>query len=115
MDFFSSIGWLFAFICLIRANLVEERLNNRSVTTQQPYMKREGQMKKDIILHFKDGHKQEVSLAHPFFCEENELKVIMDESGKQLIFHLGELSGILFLNGTCPVDVAHLMIIWKKW
>jgi hypothetical protein len=35
-----------------------------------------GQMKKDVILHCKNGQKLEVSLARPFHCEENELKVI---------------------------------------
>ena len=51
-------------------------------------MKGDGQMKKDVILHFKDGQKLEVSLARPFRCEENELKVIMDEAGTQVIFLL---------------------------
>ena len=63
-------------------------------------------MKKDVILHFKDGQKLEVSLARPFRCEENELKVIMDEAGTQVIFLLDELSAIIFLNGICPTDVA---------
>ena len=63
-------------------------------------------MKKDVILHFKDGQKLEVSLARPFRCEENELKVIMDEAGTQVIFLLDELSAIIFLNGICPIDVA---------
>ena len=69
-------------------------------------MKGDGQMKKDVILHFKDGQKLEVSLARPFRCEENELKVIMDEAGTQVIFLLDELSAIIFLNGACPTDVA---------
>ena len=63
-------------------------------------------MKKDVILHCKNGQKLEVSLARPFRCEENELKVIMSEAGAQIIFLFDELSGILFLNGTCPTDVA---------
>ncbi len=63
-------------------------------------------MKKDVILHCKNGQKLEVSLARPFRCEENELKVIMAEAGAQVIFLFDELSCILFLNGTCPADVA---------
>jgi type II secretory ATPase GspE/PulE/Tfp pilus assembly ATPase PilB-like protein len=63
-------------------------------------------MKKDVILHCKNGQKLEVGLARPFHCEENELKVIMAEAGAQLSFHFDELSGILFLNGSCPNNVA---------
>jgi hypothetical protein len=63
-------------------------------------------MKKDVILHCKNGQKLEVSLASSFRCEEKELKVIMAETGAQLNFHFDELSGILFLNGSCPIDVA---------
>src|SRR5664280_21796 len=63
-------------------------------------------MKKDVILHCKNGQKLEVSLARPFRCEENELKVIMSEAGAQIIFLFDKLSGILFLNGTCPTDVT---------
>ena len=69
-------------------------------------MKGDGQMKKDVILHCKNGQKLEVSLVRPFHCEENELKVIMSEAGAQLSFHFDELSGILFLNGSCPTKVA---------
>ena len=68
--------------------------------------KGEEQMKKDVILHCKNGQKLEVSLARPFRSEENELKVIMAEAGAQIIFLFDELSGILFLNGTCPADVT---------
>jgi type II secretory ATPase GspE/PulE/Tfp pilus assembly ATPase PilB-like protein len=63
-------------------------------------------MKKDVILHCKNGQKLEVGLARPVHCEENELKVIMAEAGAQLSFHFDELSGILFLNGSCPNNVA---------
>jgi type II secretory ATPase GspE/PulE/Tfp pilus assembly ATPase PilB-like protein len=61
-------------------------------------------MKKDAILHCKNGQKLEVNLTRPFRCEEKELKVII--SGALLNFHFDELSGILFLNGSCPVDVV---------
>ena len=63
-------------------------------------------MKKDIMLHCRNGKKLEVGLARPFRCEENELKVIMPEAGAQVTFLFDELSGILFLNGACPVDVT---------
>jgi len=64
------------------------------------------QMKKDVILLCKNGKKLEVSLALPFRCEENGLKVIMAEAGAQLNYSFDELSGIFFLDGTCPTDVA---------
>jgi type II secretory ATPase GspE/PulE/Tfp pilus assembly ATPase PilB-like protein len=63
-------------------------------------------MKKDVILHCKNGQKLEVSLARPFRSKENELKVIMAEAGAQVIFLFDELSCILFLQGTCPADVT---------
>ena len=63
-------------------------------------------MKKDIILHCRNGQKIEVSLARPFRSKENELKVIMAEAGAQIIFLFDELSCILFLQGTCPADVT---------
>jgi hypothetical protein len=63
-------------------------------------------MKKEAILHCRNGRKLEVGFARPFRCEENEFKVIMAEAGAQSNFHFDELSGILFLSGSCPTDVA---------
>jgi type II secretory ATPase GspE/PulE/Tfp pilus assembly ATPase PilB-like protein len=63
-------------------------------------------MKKDIILHCRNGQKLEVNLTRPFRREENELKVLMPEAGVQIPFLFDELSGILFLNGPCPADVT---------
>ncbi len=68
--------------------------------------KGDGQMKKDVILHCRNGQKLEVNLARPFRCEEKELKVIMAEAGAQLNFHFDELSSIFFLKGFCPVNVV---------
>jgi type II secretory ATPase GspE/PulE/Tfp pilus assembly ATPase PilB-like protein len=61
-------------------------------------------MNKEVILHFKDGQKLDVSLARPFHSEEKELNIITAEAGEQYIF-LDELSAILFLDGSCPVNV----------
>jgi type II secretory ATPase GspE/PulE/Tfp pilus assembly ATPase PilB-like protein len=61
-------------------------------------------MNKEVILHFKDGQKLDASLARPFHSEEKELNIITAEAGEQYIF-LDELSAILFLDGSCPVNV----------
>jgi len=63
-------------------------------------------MKNDVILHFKDGQKLEVRLARPFRSEENELKIIMADAEAQSIFLVDELSAILFLDGSCPINVV---------
>ena len=63
-------------------------------------------MKKDVLLHFKDGQKLEAGMSRPFRIEENELKVFVAETNVQSIFLFNELSAILFLDGSCPVSIV---------
>jgi len=61
-------------------------------------------MNKDVSLHFKDGRKIEVGLVRSFSGNESELKVITADAEEKSIF-LDELSAILFLKGSCPVEI----------
>ena len=71
-------------------------------------------MKKDVFLHFKDGQRLEGGLTRPFSINQNELKVAMADTDVPSIFLFDELSAILFLDGSCPANIAPSIITWKR-